>query len=83
MKIRIMNQEHKLNIIIPTSLLTGLHVRKLILPIIYKHAGDTMPFPEEQMAALLREFKKAAKRHKGLRLVEVHSANGDQVLVQL
>ena len=83
MRIRIVNQEHKFTIIIPTFLITGFHVRKLILPIVYKHAGDTMPFPKEQMEALLREVKRAAKLHRGLYLVDVLRANGDQVLVQL
>ena len=83
MKIQVMGSGHKIRIIIPNMFITGFPSRKLIAHLIATHAGKDIPLSEKQLNLLLKELKRATKMYKGLHLVEVESANGDQVIIDL
>lgn len=82
MKIKVHDKDTKLNIVIPNRLITGAPGRKIIAFFACKYGGD-IPLTREQMDRLLKELGKAAKQFKGLKIVEVESSDGEQVLIEL
>ncbi len=83
MKIMIQDKEESLNFTIPNWLLTGVLARKLIVAGTQKYCEDMLPCTAQQLDRILVELKKAGRRFKGLRLVEVQSQNGDYVVIEL
>ena len=86
MKIKIHDQDTHVNIFFPNCIVTGSLSRKIISYFVGKYGGDyggNMPLTKEQIDRLLEELGRAAKRFKGLKLVDIEGGNGERVLVQL
>ena len=45
--------------------------------------GDGIPIDQEQLAALLAQCRDIFAQHRGLRMVEVHAADGTHVTITL
>lgn len=81
MKVKIDTEEKKLNIRIPSSLLYSSIVFKIIERAIEDKSGLRMDKETKQKVRGL--LKKAVKEYKGLKLVEIHSAEGEMIEVTL
>lgn len=81
MKVRITGGEKNLRIDIPDWLLFG----RLTLWLAARVGGKYAPegISPEQMKILLEELRKVKKKHGSWVLVEVNSADGEQVKVEL
>lgn len=81
MKVKIDTEEKKLNIRIPSALLYSSIVFKIIERAIEDKSGLRMDKETKQKVRGL--LKKAIKEYKGLKLVEIHSAEGEIIEVTL
>ncbi len=91
MKIKVKAQGHKLTIPIPTGLLFGKTAIRLWLKIARSAVGrasdrDAEAFhriPDAAIAAFCEELMRVKKKHGHWDLVEVRSADGEEVLIRL
>lgn len=81
MKVKIDTEEKKLNIRIPSALLYSSIVFKIIERAIEDKSGLRMDKETKQKVRGL--LKKTVKEYKGLKLVEIHSAEGEIIEVTL
>lgn len=85
MKIKVDVKDLKLPICIlfPTGLLTNAPVRRLVASCAVKYASESIPYTRQQLERILLELKKAKKRFRRLRLVEVQVGDEMRVIIDL
>lgn len=84
MKIHIRSNEHRLFIPLPTNLVFSKATVWLANGIGRKYAGDALKdIPPEALDKLFAEFRRIKKKHGTWELVEVQSAEGEQVRITL
>lgn len=77
MEITIKKQEEtKIEICLPTKMCLNTFTA-IFVPNIFKNSGVTIT--RKQARRFVKEIIKFRTRHKGWKLVEVHSANGEQI----
>lgn len=81
MKIKIDTAEKKLNVRLPSSLIYSSLVCKIIVRAIEDKSGFKMEKETKQKVRGL--LKKGVKEYKGLKLVEIHSAEGEIIEITL
>ena len=80
MRIKIRSREGNLNLPIPTGLLLN-NLTAALLPKAFSEMG--LRLSKQQAKNLISTLNHFRKTHKGWVLVEVHSADGDEVLIKL
>lgn len=84
MKIQVKNDEHEINIVLPTSLVFSKGTVWLANHVGRKCAGDAMKdIPPEALEALFAELRRIKRKYGSWDLVEVKSSDGEEVLVRL
>lgn len=83
MKIRIRSDGHNFSIILPTRMLFSKEILKFGLRIGKKYSDAVPNFPPEVIDALCDEIKRIKKKHGSWELVNVKSADGEQVQIIL
>lgn len=77
MVIKVKTDEHKITIPLPSGLIFNGFTAKLISKI------DDIPLTTDQMNVIMRELRHAKSILKGEPILEVHSNNGEDVLIKL
>lgn len=80
MRIKIRSREGNLNLPIPTGLLLN-NLTAALLPKVFSEMG--LGLTNQQAKSLITAVNQFRKTHKGWVLVEVHSADGDEILIKL
>lgn len=80
MNIKIRSREGNFHLPIPTGLLLN-NLTAALLPKVFSEMGVRLS--KQQARNLISALKHFRKTHKDLVLVEVHSADGDEVLIKL
>lgn len=84
MRIHVKSKEDTINLILPTALVFSKATVWLANKVGRKYAGDAMKnIPPEALEAIFAEFRQIKRRYGRWDLVEVVSADGDQVMVRL
>ena len=84
MRIKVKGDGHNINIPLPTSLVFSKGTVWLANHFGRKYAGDAMrDIPPEALDKLFAEFRRIKRKHKHWVLVEVHSADGEDVEITL
>ena len=84
MKIQIRNKEHAFTIPIPTGLIFSDFTAWMVGTVGRKYASDALKdIPQDALKRLFQEFRRIKRKHKKWTLVEVHSADGEHILIQL
>lgn len=83
MKIRIRSDQHNFSIVLPTRLLFSKGILKFGLRIGRKYSDAAPDFPPEAIDALCEEIKRIKKKHGSWELVDLRSADGEQVQIIL
>lgn len=79
MKIKVRTKDAKFTLILPTALLSS----RLIVSMALYSTKDTIHFDKTQVEKLTRLLKGIRKEYKGLRLVDVQTAEGEIVQITL
>lgn len=81
MKIKIKTEDVKLNLWIPTSLISC----RFIWSNIIKHAckEEDININPEQMDIIFKALQVSVKQYKGLKLVDVHTKDGETIKIVL
>lgn len=84
MRIRVISGKYNIHLIVPTGLVFSKATLWVVNKAARKHAPDAMKdIPPDAMDALFAELRRIKRRYGKWELVEVESADGDQVLVRL
>lgn len=84
MKIQVNDGEHNIRILLPTSLIFSKGTVWLVNRVGRKYAGEAMQgISPKALAALFAELRRIKRKYRNWNLVEVESASGEQVLIQL
>lgn len=79
MKIKIVTEESKMTLPVPTFLICG----KVMYYLMKNIADSSGEMSEEQSRVIAKMIRKYAGKYKGLKLLEVESSNGDIVEITL
>lgn len=79
MKIKINTKDCKLNLRFPTRLIAG----KLTVSIIVNSTKEKITFTQEQKKAMVKMLKVCRKQYKGLKLVDVKTADGEIIEITI
>lgn len=84
MRIRVKGDGHNINIPIPTNLVFSKGTVWLAKHFGRKYAGNAMQdIPPEALDKLFAELRRIKRRHKHWTLVEIRSADGQEVYITL
>lgn len=83
MKIFVQSSDVNLKLWFPNSLILSGFVRRKIIYQVYRSSKEKIPFSPAALDSLLICLKEISYEYKGLNLVEVSSADGTFVLIQL
>ena len=84
MRITVKSEDTNVNLVLPTNLIFGRGTVWLANHFGRKYAGDAMKdIPPEALKRLFAEFRRIKKTHGRWELVEVRSADGDEVHITL
>ena len=83
MKIRIRSYERSFTLILPTRLLLSKGAVKLGLRIGKRYSISVPDIPPKIVDALCDEVKRIKKKHGSWELVDVQSADGEQINIRL
>lgn len=84
MRIRIKDDNHDLNLILPTALIFSRGTVWLANHFGRQYAADAMKsIPPEAMEALFAEFRRIKKKFGSWDLVDIESADGEKILIRL
>jgi len=83
MRIRVQGNDCNVRLTLPTALLCNRFVLRHAFGSIRMGNMKTGGLSRRQVKALFSEIRRIKKKHGSWTLVEVHSADGDQVVVQL
>ena len=84
MRIRVVSQNHNINLVLPTRLIFSPGLVRFGLKIAKRFAPKEMEnIPIESAVVICRELIKIKKKYGRYELVEVHSADGEHVSIIL
>lgn len=84
MRIRIKSDETNLNLVLPTRLIIGKTVIRLLTKYGRGYMAEAMPtIPPESLEILCAELRRVKKKYGSWDLVDVESAEGDIVQIIL
>lgn len=83
MKISVRSKDANIKVWLPNSLIFSAPIRYLIVRTAAKSVGDFALLDPQMMNGLLQQIKLLSKEYKGLPFVEVQSADGEEVLIEL
>lgn len=84
MKITVSSGNHRIHLVLPTRLVFSKLLVRLGLRIAGKYAPDEMKhIPPEAVEVLCEEIRRIKKRHKRWEIVDIGSASGDIVRIEL
>lgn len=83
MKIKIRSEERSFTVVLPTRMIFSKSILKFGLRIGKKYSAEVPEIPPEAVDALCDEIKRIKKRHGSWELVNVQSADGEQVQIIL
>ena len=84
MKIRVHGDDANVNLILPTNLVFGNIVVKLVNTVGRRYAGEALEkIPPEALERLFAEMRRIKKKHGSWELVDIESADGSIVHITL
>lgn len=83
MKIRARSEERNFTVVLPTAWIFSKGLLKFGLWIGRKYSSEVPDIPPEAVDALCAEIRRIKKKHGSWELVNVHSADGEQVQIIL
>lgn len=85
MRIRIDSEEKKLNLALPSGLMSRIVFSGLGLRYLKKHGGDDAfsNLTKRDMKNIRKTLRRMRKIHKNWNIVEVDSSDGDHIIIRL
>ena len=84
MRIQAKGEDYKVNLVLPTGLVFSKGMVWLANHVGRKYAGDAMKaIPPEALDKLFAELRRIKRKYGSWKLVEVESAEGEEVLISL